>query len=177
MRAGYAGGISFIIIAGTASYRQYSYYRKAVKEGRIKDDPATRKEYAKQATKAVAKQAAIGGGIAMGAILIESAVFHAAKIVTSSRTALFVAALPVCVAAVALDIYGEYALVKRGESTIGWAIFHGTLKATADVLPLALATFGPVGSLIGVGISIGIRWCSDYIRKMEAEIREMLPAT
>ena len=47
-RAGYAGGIAFAIIAGTASYQQYSYYRKGVKEGRIKDDPATRKEYAKQ---------------------------------------------------------------------------------------------------------------------------------
>jgi len=83
--------------------------------------------------------------------------------------------LPVCVAAVAVDIYCEYALVKRGESSVAWAIFHGTLKVAADILPLALATFGPVGSLIGVGFSIGTRWCSDYIRKLEAEIGEMLP--
>jgi len=26
-------------------------------------------------------------------------------------------------------------------------------------------------------VSIGIRWCSGYIRKLEAEIGEMLPAT
>ena len=147
-----------------------------MKEGRIEDDPATRKEYAKQATKTIAKQAAIGGGIAVAATVIESVVFHAAKIVTSSKTALLVAALPVCVVAVAADIYYEYALVKRGESTIGWAIFHGTLKVSADILPLALAKFGPVGSLIGVGFSIGIRWCSGYIRKLEAEIGEVLPA-
>jgi hypothetical protein len=176
-RTGYACGIAFVIIAGTASYQQYSYYRKAVKEGRIKDDPATRKEYTRQATKSVAKQAAIGGVIAVAATVIESVVFHAAKIVTSSKTALLVAALPVCVTAIAVDIYYEYALVKRGESTIGWAIFHGTLKVAADILPLALAEFGPVGSLIGVGFSIGIRWCSDYIRKLEAEVEEMLPAT
>ncbi len=87
------------------------------------------------------------------------------------------AALPVCFAAVAVDICCEYALVKRGESTIGWAIFHGTLKVAADILPLALAEFGPVGSLIGIGFSIGIRSCSDYIRKLEAEVGEMLPAT
>jgi hypothetical protein len=176
-RAGYAGGIAFVIIAGTASYQQCSYYRRAVKEGRFKDDPATKKEYAKQATKAVAKQAAIGGAIAIAATVIESVVFHVAKIVTSSTRALFVAALPVCAVAVAADIYSEYALVKRGKSSIGWAIFHATLKVTADVLPLALAEFGPVGSLVGIGFSIGIRWCSDYIRKMEADVDEMLPAT
>ncbi len=176
-RAGYAGGIAFAIIAGTASYQQYSYYRKGVKEGRIKDDPVTRKEYAKRATKAVAKQAAFGGAIAVAATVIESVVFHAAKILTSSKTALVVAALPVCIVAVAADIYYEYALVKRGESSVAWAIFHGTLKVSADILPLALAKFGPFGSLIGIGFSIGIRSCSDYIRKLEAEIGEMLPAT
>ncbi len=176
-RAGYAGGIAFVIVAGAASYQQYSYYRKAVKEGRIKDEPATRKEYAKRAAKSVAKQAAVGGVIAVAATVIESVVFHAAKIVTTSKTALLVAALPVCIAAVAADIYYEYTLVKRGESSIGWAIFHGTLKVSADILPLALAKFGPVGSLIGVGFSIGIRWCSDYIRKLESEIDEMLPVT
>ncbi len=85
MRAGYAGGIAFAIIAGAASYQQYSFYKKAVKEGRIKDDPATKKEYAKQATKTVAKQAAIGGAVAVAATLIESVVFHAAKIVTVPR--------------------------------------------------------------------------------------------
>ena len=176
-RAGYAGGIAFAIVAGTASFQQYSYYRRAVKEGRINDDPATRKEFVKQATKSVAKQAAVGGGIAVAATAIEAVVFHAVKIVTSSKTALLVAALPVCAAAVAVDIYYEYTLVKRGESSVAWAIFHGTLKVAANLLPLALATFGPVGSLVGVGFSIGIRWCSDYIRKMEAEIGEMLPAT
>ncbi len=176
MRAGYAGGLAFVIVAATASYQQYNYYRKAVKEGRIKDDPATRKEYAKRATKSVAKQAAIGGGMAAAATLIEAVVFHAAKIVTTSKTALFVAALPVCVVAVAVDIYYEYALVKRGESTIGWAIFHGALKVTADVLPLALTSFGPAGTVIGIGCCLGLRWCSDYIRKLEAEIGEMLPA-
>ena len=36
---------------------------------------------------------------------------------------------------------------------------------------------GHVGALLGVGFSIGIRWCSDYIRKLEAEVGEMLPAT
>ncbi len=176
-RAGYAGGIAFAIIAGTASYQQYSFYRKAVKEGRIKDDPATKKEYAKRATKTVAKQAAIGGAIAVAATVIEAVVFHAAKIVTNSKTALLVAALPVCVAAVAVDIYGEYALAKRGESSVAWAIFHGTLKVAADVLPLALAEFGLAGVLIGMGFSLGLRWCSDYIRKTEAEMDEMLPAT
>jgi hypothetical protein len=85
--------------------------------------------------------------------------------------------LPVCIAAVAVDIYGEYALVKRGESSIGWAIFLGTLKVTADVLPIALTSFGPAGTVIGIGFSLGLRWCSDYIRKLEAEIGEMLPAT
>lgn len=175
-RAGFAGGIAFVVVAGTASYQQYSYYRKAVKEGRIKNDPETRREYTKQATKTVAKQAAIGGAMAVAATVIEAVVFHAAKIVTSSKTALLVAALPVCVAAVAVDIYGEYALVKRGESTIGWAIFHGTLKVTADALPLVLTGFGPAGTIVGVGVGIVLRWCSDYIRKAEAEIGEILPA-
>ena len=40
-----------------------------------------------------------------------------------------------------------------------------------------LAEFGPAGIVIGIGFNVGIRWCSDYIRKMEAEIGEMLPAT
>ncbi len=177
MRAGYAGGIAFIIVAGTASYQQYSYYRKAVKEGRIKDEPAARKEYAKQAAKSVAKQAAIGGAIAIAATLIESVVFHAAKIVTSSTTALLVAALPVCIVAAAADIYREYKLVRQGESSVAWAIFHGALKVTADVLPFALTSFGPAGTIIGIGFGIGLRWCSGCIRKLEAEIGEMLPAT
>lgn len=176
-RAGFAGGIAFIIIAGAASYRQYSFYRRAVKEGRINDDLATRKEYTKQAIRSVAKQAAAGGGIAVAATVIETVAFHAAKIVTGSKTALLVAALPVCVVAAAVDIYYEYTLVKRGESSVAWAIFHGTLKVAANLLPLALATFGPVGSLVGIGFSVGIRWCSDYIRKSEAEIDEMLPTT
>ncbi len=41
-------------------------------------------------------------------------------------------------------------------------------------LPPVLAEFGPVGSLIGVGFGVGIRWCSDYIRKLEADIGELL---
>lgn len=60
------------------------------------------------------------------------------------------AALPVCVVAITKDVYFEYALLKRGGSTIGWAIFHRTLKVAADMLPLALAEFGPVSSLVGV---------------------------
>jgi len=175
-RAGCAGGIVFILVAGVAAYKQYSHYRNAVRNGRIKDDPATREEYTKQATRSVAKRAGIGGGIAAVAAVIESGVFHAAKVVTSSGTARMLAALPVCIAAAAIDVYHEHGLVRRGESSVGWAVFHGTLKLTADVLPLVLTGLGPAGTIVGIGFGIGLRWCSRYIRKLEAEIGEMLPA-
>jgi len=166
-RAGIAGGMSFVLTAGMSSFQQYSYYREAVRNGKIDDSSESRREYAKQAAKTVAQHAAVGGGITVAAVASEAAAFHIAKGFTSETKAKTIATTAVAVGFAAVDVVTEVIAYRNGEISATEAAICGGVKLAADAIPVVLQfVAGPVGSAIGTVASVGIKWGLGYARNV-----------
>jgi len=166
MRAGDAGAITFLIIAGAASYQQYSYYKKAVKEGKIEDNPEVRKKFTIQAAKTVAKQAAIKGGVVVAGAVVEAAAFHAAEHFMPAPKAQIVARAVVSAGYLGMDITDEYIAYRSGEISKAEAITYGSIKAVMDGLPIAgQCLAGSGGAMVGMMASTVLKWCLGAMRK------------
>jgi len=165
-RAGIAGGMSFILTAGVSSYQQYRYCKNAVQNGDIDDSSETRKEYAKQAAKTVAKQAAISGGITVAGVATEAAVFHFADKFMPTEKAQTAATIAVAAAYASLDIVHEIVAYKRGEISGTEAAICGGITLAANAIPILLhVVVGRPGSAIGTVVSAGIRRGLGYVRR------------
>ena len=166
LRAGYAGGITFLVIAGAASYQQYSYYKRAVKEGKLEDNPEIRKEFTKQAAKTVAKQAAIGGGMVAAGATVEAGAFHVAENFMPATKARIVASSVVSVGYAGMDAMDEYIAYRSGEISKAEAITYGAIKAILDGLPIAgQAWAGSGGAVVGMGVATVLKWLLGAIRQ------------
>jgi hypothetical protein len=167
IRAGFAGGITFLIIAGAASYQQYSYYKKVVKEGRLEDNPEIRKEFTRQAAKTVAKQAAIGGGIVAASVVVEAGAFHVAENFMPAPKAQVIASAVVSAGYAGMDAMDEYIAYRSGEISKTEAITYGSIKAVMDGLPIAgQCLAGSGGAVIGMGLSTLLKWLLGCVRKV-----------
>ncbi len=157
--------MSFILTAGVSSYQQYRYYKQAVRDSKVEDSSETRKEFAKQAAKAVARQAAISGGITVAGIAAEAAAFHVAENFMPTEKAKTAATIAVATAYASLDIIKEIVAYKRGEISGTEAAICGGIRLTADAIPVVLQIVaGRAGSAIGMVVGAGIKWGLGYVR-------------
>lgn len=165
-RAGVAGGMSFILIASVSSYQQFRSYNQAVRDGKIDDSSEKRKEYAKQATKTAARQAAIGGGVTIASIAAEAGLFHVAGKFMPAQKAKIAATATVAAGLASIDVVEEVAAYRRGEISGTEATICSSVKVVAAALPIALQVVaGPAGSAIGSFVSTGIKWSLGWARK------------
>jgi len=138
-----------------------------VRDGKVEDSSATRREYAKQAAKTVAKQAAITGGIAVAGIAAEVAAFHVAENFMPTEKAQTAATITVAAAYASLDIIEEIVAYRRGEISGTEAAICGGIRLTANAIPIVLQVVaGRAGSAVGMIASTGIQWGLRCARKV-----------
>jgi len=166
-RAGIAGGMSFVLTAVVSSFQHYSYYKEAVRDGKIDDSSESRKQYAKEAAKTVAKKAAISGGITAASIATEAAAFHVATNFMPAQKAQMAATIAAAVGVASLDIVGEVIAYRTGVISGTEAAISGGIKVVADAIPVILQVVaGRAGSAIGTVASAGIKWGLGYARNV-----------
>ena len=157
--------MSFVLTAVVSSFQHYSYYKEAVRDGKIDDSSESRKQYAKEAAKTVAKKAAISGGITAASIATEAAAFHVATNFMPAQKAQMAATIAAAVGVASLDIVEEIIAYRTGAVSGTEATICGGIKAVADAIPIVLQVVaGRAGSAIGLVASAGIKWGLGHVR-------------